>query len=277
MWIGEQITERGVGNGMSLLIFAGIVSRLPQEFFSMKNLWDAGTVSLFGLIFFLVLMIALTTFTTVIQQANRKIPVQYAQRIIGRKVYGGQSTYLPLKVDHSGVIAVIFASSVLYIPSLVAKMAQGAVSVLYVKNALGLVVDWFSPGTFLYNTTYALLIVFFCYFYTAIIFNPVDVSENIKKYGGFIPGIRPGQPTAQYIDHTLVRITLGGALAVALIAILPDYFANRMSLSWYFGGTTLLIVVGVALDTMKQVESHLLMRHYEGFMRSGKLKSRTSF
>ncbi len=277
MWMGEQITERGIGNGMSLLIFGGIVSRLPTEFWSMKTLLDAGTVSLFGLLFFVAVMVLLTAFTTVIQQAHRKIPVQYAQRIIGRKVYGGQSTHLPLKVDHSGVVAVIFASSVLIIPSMVAQYVQNIKSTTLLQSFLRFIIAWFSPGALFYNICYATLIIFFCYFYTAIIFNPADVAENIKKYGGFIPGIRPGQPTAQYIDHALVRITLGGSLAVALIAILPDYLAKHMSLSWYFGGTTLLIVVGVALDTMKQIESHLLMRHYEGFMKSGKLKSRTTF
>jgi len=277
MWMGEQMTERGIGNGMSLIIFAGIVSRLPMELGSMKSLWDAGTVSLFGIILFATLMIVLVSFTTVIQQAHRKIPVQYAQRVIGRKVYGGQNTHLPLKVDHSGVIAIIFASSVLMLPSMVATLIQNIQSKSMWQSFLNFVVSSFSPGTFFYNACYATLIVFFCYFYTAIIFNPVDVAENIKKYGGFIPGIRPGQATAQFIDHTLVRVTLGGALGVALIAIIPDSFAKQMHLSWYFGGTTLLIVVGVALDTMKQLESHLLMRNYEGFMKSGKLKSRTGF
>ena len=277
MWMGEQITERGIGNGMSLIIFANIVARLPLEFNSMIKLVNAESVSIFGLLVFIAIMVLLITFATVIQQAHRKIPVQYAQRVVGRKVYGGGQTHLPLKVDHSGVIAVIFASSVLMLPSLVAKMMESIVASGMIKSFFRFVVEWFSPGTFMYNATYASLVLFFCYFYTAIIFNPVDVAENIKKYGGFIPGIRPGQPTAQYIDHTLVRITLGGAIAVAIIAILPDFCSNRLGMNWYFGGTTLLIVVGVALDTMRQLESHLVMRHYEGFMKSGKIKARNSY
>lgn len=276
MWLGEQISERGIGNGMSIIIFSGIVARVPREIAAMWALFEAGTVTLFELAFFLVIMTGLVALTVVIQQAYRKIPVQYAQRIVGRKVYRGQSTQLPLKVDYSGVIAVIFASSVLVTPTTIAKLFENPNNANLGQNLIQTLIQYLSPGSPLYTVLYAILIVFFCYFYTAITFNPTDVAENMKKYGGFIPGLRPGKSTAEYIDQTLSRITLGGALAVVAIAIIPDFLAKRMSIGWYFGGTTLLIVVGVALDTMKQIESHLLMRHYEGFMKSGKLKSRSA-
>jgi preprotein translocase subunit SecY len=276
MWLGEQISERGIGNGMSIIIFSGIVARVPREIASMWTLFEAGSVSFFELIFFLLVMTALIALTVVIQQAYRKIPVQYAQRIVGRKVYRGQSTQLPLKVDYSGVIAVIFASSVLVTPTTIAKLFENPNNANAGQTLIQTLIQYLSPGSPLYTVLYAVLIVFFCYFYTAITFNPTDVAENMKKYGGFIPGLRPGKSTAEYIDQTLSRITLGGALAVVAIAIIPDFLAKRMSIGWYFGGTTLLIVVGVALDTMKQIESHLLMRHYEGFMKSGKLKSRSA-
>ncbi len=276
MWLGEQISERGIGNGMSILIFSGIVARIPQEAASMWSLFQAGSVSLFEILIFIAIMLALVGLTVAIQQAYRKIPVQYAQRIVGRKVYRGQSTQLPLKVDYSGVIAVIFASSVLVTPTTIAKLFENPNSAGASQSLIQTLIQYMSPGSTLYTILYAVLIVFFCYFYTAITFNPTDVAENMKKYGGFIPGLRPGKSTAEYIDQTLSRITLGGALAVLAIAIIPDFLAKRMSIGWYFGGTTLLIVVGVALDTMKQIESHLLMRHYEGFMKSGKLKGRTA-
>lgn len=277
MWLGEQISERGIGNGMSMLIFGGIVARLPMEFGTMWNLFQAGSVDLFEVVFFLAILSALVGLTVVIQQSYRRIPVQYAQRVVGRKVYRGQSTQLPLKVDYSGVIAVIFASSVLVTPTTIAKLFENPNATGVGQNIVQTLMQYMAPGSWLYTVLYAFLIVFFCYFYTAITFNPTDVAENMKKYGGFIPGLRPGKSTAEYIDQTLSRITLGGALAVLLIAIIPDFLAKKMSIGWYFGGTTLLIVVGVALDTMKQVESHLLMRHYEGFMKHGKLKGRTAF
>lgn len=276
MWLGEQISERGIGNGMSLLIFAGIVARLPMEAASMWTLFQAGSISLFGLLFFVIILTALVALTVVVQQSYRKIPVQYAQRVVGRKVYRGQSTQLPLKVDYSGVIAVIFASSVLVMPATIARMFENPNAAGAGQGVIQAILQYFSPGSVAYTICYAFLIVFFCYFYTAITFNPTDVAENMKKYGGFIPGLRPGKPTADFIDQTLSRITLGGALAVLVIAIVPDFMAHRLSIGWYFGGTTLLIVVGVALDTMKQIESHLLMRHYEGFMKSGKLKGRSA-
>ncbi len=277
MWLGEQINERGIGNGMSMLIFAGIVARLPLEAGTMWALFSAGTVNLFQVLLFVGILLALVALTVVIQQSYRKVPVQYAQRIVGRKVYRGQSTQLPLKVDYSGVIAVIFASSVLITPTTLAQYFQNPNAEGIGQSLITTLINLLSPGSWLYIALYAILIVFFCYFYTAITFNPTDVAENMKKYGGFIPGLRPGKSTAEYIDQTLSRITLGGSLAVVLIAIVPDLLAKQMSIGWYFGGTTMLIVVGVALDTMKQVESHLLMRHYEGFMKQGKLKGRTAF
>ncbi|MEK6646944.1 MAG: preprotein translocase subunit SecY [Candidatus Firestonebacteria bacterium] len=270
MWLGEQITERGIGNGISMLIFAGIVARVPQEIINTTKLVLQGELSLFLTLFVLTGVLALVAFVVFIEAGNRKIPVQYAQRIVGRRVYGGQSTYLPLKVNHSGVIAIIFASSVVMFPATIAKFITN--NVFTEKIA-----EWLSPGAFLHETLYFVLIVFFCYFYTAIVFNPVDIAENIKKYGGFIPGVRPGQPTAEFIDKILTRVTLVGALAVVIIAIVPDIVMRKINIPFYFGGTSLLIVVGVAMDTMKQIESHLLMRHYEGFMKQGKIKSRGAF
>ncbi len=277
MWLGEQISERGIGNGISIIIFAGIIARLPMEIGSMWALFQAGSINLIQMTFFLAVMTALIGLTVIIQQSYRKVPVQYAQRVVGRKVYRGQSTNLPLKVDYSGVIAVIFASSVLITPATIAKFFENPNSTGLGQSLLQGLAQYMSPGNWLYTLLYAFLIVFFCYFYTAITFNPTDVAENMKKYGGFIPGLRPGKSTAEFIDQTLSRITLGGSLAIVLIAIIPDVLAKQMSIGWYFGGTTLLIVVGVALDTMKQIESHLLMRHYEGFMKQGKLKGRSAF
>jgi len=277
MWLGEQISERGIGNGMSIIIFAGIVARLPMEIGSMWALFQAGSINLIQVLLFLIVLSSLVGLCVIVQQAYRKIPVQYAQRIVGRKVYRGQSTQLPLKVDYSGVIAVIFASSVLITPTTLAKYFENPNSMGFGQTIIQTFIQYLSPGHIVYTLLYGALIIFFCYFYTAITFNPTDVAENMKKYGGFIPGLRPGKSTAEYIDQTLSRITLGGALAVVIIAIVPDFLAMKMSIGWYFGGTTLLIVVGVALDTMKQIESHMLMRHYEGFMKQGKLKGRSSF
>jgi preprotein translocase subunit SecY len=276
MWLGEQIQERGIGNGMSIIIFSGIIARLPLEISSMWALFQAGTINFLQVIGFLTVMVGLVALTVIIQQSYRKIPVQYAQRVVGRKVYRGQSTQLPLKVDYSGVIAVIFASSVLVTPTTMFKLFENPNSTGMGQTIIAALMQYLAPGSWLHTLLYAILIVFFCYFYTAITFNPTDVAENMKKYGGFIPGLRPGKATAEFIDHTLSRITLGGALAVVLIAIVPDFLAKQMSIGWYFGGTTIMIVVGVALDTMKQIESHLLMRHYEGFMKQGKVKGRTA-
>lgn len=270
MWIGEQITERGIGNGMSIIIFAGIVARIPMEIANTAKLVISGEQSLFLVLFILAILLGAVGFVVYIEAAHRKIPIQYAQRIVGRKIYGGQSTYLPLKVDHSGVIAIIFASSIIMFPATIATYFQNNI-------IMETIADWLSPGTVFHNLLYIVFIIFFCYFYTAITFNPVDIAENVKKYGGFIPGVRPGKPTSDFIDKILTRVTLVGAVAVALIAIIPDIIARYGNIPFYFGGTSLIIVVGVALDTVKQIESHLLMRHYDGFMKSGKIKARTGF
>lgn len=278
MWLGEQITEYGVGNGISILIFAGIVASLPSQILNTTRLFKTGEISLFGLLFFVIFTLLTVAFVVILQQGARKIPVQYANRVVGRQVFRGQATQLPLKVDYSGVIAVIFASSILIFPSQMAHYAQNIVSEESVWfSLLDFFVRHLSPGSFVYYVLYGALIVFFCYFYTAIAFNPADLAENMKKYGGFIPGIRPGQPTAEFIDRTLTRITLWGALAVCAVAIAPDILTRRLNIPIHFGGTSLLIVVGVALDTMKQIEAHLLMRHYDGFLKHGRLKGRSAF
>ncbi|MDD4237558.1 MAG: preprotein translocase subunit SecY [Desulfotomaculaceae bacterium] len=261
MWIGEQITEKGIGNGISLLIFAGIVSRVPQGLVRMVEYLNAGTISILSVIGLVVIGGLVIAGVVAIQEGQRRIPVQYAKRVVGRRVYGGQTTHLPLKVNQAGVIPIIFASSLLMFPESLAQwFASSAPAAFYVQ--------WFGWGTTMHTIVYALLIIGFTYFYTAVIMNPVDVADNIKKYGGFIPGLRPGRPTADYISKIMSRITLSGAVFLALIAILPSFVLLATKIpNVYFGGTALLIVVGVALDTMKQVESHLLMRSYQGFIR----------
>lgn len=281
MWLGEQITEYGVGNGMSIIIFSGIVASLPGQIDATFRMVKNSSVSLISVIFFVAFTVLTIGFIVILQQGARKIPVQYATRVVGRQVFKGQSTQLPLKVDYSGVIAVIFSSSILVFPSTIAKYVQNVPSVAadqgWLYNAMEFIVRNFSPGAFIYYVLYSAFIVFFCYFYTAIAFNPTDLSENMKKYGGFIPGIRPGQPTAEFIDRTLTRITIWGALAVCAVAVIPDVITRNLHIPIQFGGTSLLIIVGVALDTMKQIESHLLMRHYDGFMKKGRLKGRSAF
>jgi len=267
MWLGEQITESGVGNGISLIIFTGIVARLPA---SIKNIWTlvrTNEMTILSAVFFLILALLVTAGVVLVEQAQRRIPVQYARRVVGRKVYGGQQTYLPLKVDQSGVIAVIFAVAFLTFPLTVAQFFPNST---FFQN----VSRWVNRGTWLYNLIYAGLIIFFCYFYTALTFNPQDVAENLKKWGGYIPGIRPGKPTADYLNKVLSRITLGGAVFVVLIAIMPQYLKSYLNAPFWFGGTALLIAVGVALDTMGQIEAHLIMRHYEGFMKKSRIKGR---
>ena len=260
MWLGEQITEKGIGNGISLIIFAGIVSRLPDGIYVIYQYFEAGTVGLFKLLLFLTIAIAMIVLVIAIQQGQRRIPVQYAKRVVGRKMYGGHSTHIPLKVNQAGVIPIIFASSVLMFPVTIAQF----IDVEWVKTVAG----WFAWGTPLQTTLYALLILFFTYFYTAVTFNVSDMAENMKKHGGFIPGLRPGKPTADYLDRVMTRITLAGSLFLALIAILPNFVVWATDIQGvYFGGTALLIVVGVALDTMKQIESLVLIRHYQGFMK----------
>ena len=260
MWIGEQITARGVGNGISLIIFAGIVSRLPDGLKVIFQYLQAGTVSLLNVILFAAIALAMVVFVIIISEGIRKIPVQYAKRVVGKKAYGGHTSYIPLKVNQAGVIPIIFASSVLMFPVTIAQF----VDVPWVK-AMGKLFQWGSP---LQTTLYVLMILFFTYFYTAVSLNIGDLSDNIKKNGGFIPGLRPGNPTTEYLDKVMSRITLAGAIFLSLIALMPHVIGWVTSIEGvYFGGTALLIVVGVALQTMKQIESMVLMRHYHGFMK----------
>lgn len=260
MWLGELITENGIGNGISLIIFAGIVSRLPMGTYNIIQEVRAGETSILSVIAFLIIAVLVIAGVVAIQEGQRRIPVQYAKRVVGRRVYGGQSTHIPLKVNQAGVIPVIFAMSILMFPTTIASwFPESGVAQFVMRH--------FNFDAPLYMLIYALLIIFFTYFYTAVTFNPADVADNIKKYGGFIPGIRPGRPTADYIERVLSRITLAGAVFLAAIALLPNFIMSLTGLSIQFGGTSLLIVVGVALETMKQMESHLLMRHYQGFMK----------
>lgn len=262
MWLGERITEKGIGNGISLLIFAGIVSRIPAGAVQIFNLLKAGSINIFSVLLFLVIAVLVIAAVVFVTEGQRKIPVQYAKRVVGRRVYGGQSTHIPIRVNSAGVIPVIFASSVLLFPSTIATYFPTSKFALAVNTYL----SWRSP---LYIILQFLLIIFFTYFYTAIIFNPVDVAENIKKYGGFIPGIRPGKATAEYLEKVLSRLTLAGGIFLGLVATLPNFmiYATGIEVAAGFGGTALLIVVGVVLETMKQMEAHLLMRHYQGFIK----------
>ncbi|HVP67768.1 MAG TPA: preprotein translocase subunit SecY [Anaeromyxobacteraceae bacterium] len=270
MWMGEQITERGIGNGISLIIFAGIVARLPDASFQLYASYKAPGSGLDELrvLILAAFMVAVIAFIVFVERAQRRIPVQYAKRVVGRRTFGGQSTHLPLKVNTSGVIPPIFASSVLLFPATLASWFP----------FLQRISDELRPGGWVYNTIYVVFIIFFAYFYTAVTFNPVDVADNLKKYGGYIPGIRPGKKTAEYIDFVLSRITFGGALYLAAVSILPTILINQFGVPFYFGGTGLLIVVGVALDTVQQIEGHLITRHYEGFTgpRGPRIRGRTA-
>ncbi len=260
MWIGEQITAHGIGNGISLIIFAGIVARFPSGFSTIYQYLQVGTVNIFQVILFAIIAVAMIVFVIVVTQGQRRIPIQYAKRVVGRKMYGGHSTFLPLKVNQAGVIPIIFASSVLMFPVTLAQFVQ----VDWVRT----LASYFAWGTFLQTVLYAVLIFLFTYFYTAISINITDMADNMKKYGGFIPGIRPGKPTADYVDRVMSRITFAGAAFLAFVAILPNFIGGLTGIEGvYFGGTALLIVVGVALDTMQQVESLVLTRHYKGFVK----------
>lgn len=260
MWIGEQITAKGIGNGISLIIFAGIISRLPNGLAVIGRYLQAGTINVFNVLIFAALAVLMVMFVVAITVAYRKVPVQYAKRIVGRKMYGGHTTYIPLKVNQTGVMPIIFASSVLMFPVTIAQF----IKIPWIQKVAG----YLAWGTPLQTSLYILLILFFTYFYTAVSLNIPDMSDNIKKYGGFIPGLRPGKPTTDYLDKVMNRITLAGAVFLAFIAIMPNLIVWLTGISGvYFGGTALLIVVGVALDTMKQVESMTLMRHYQGFMK----------
>ena len=290
MWLGEQITERGVGNGISLIIFAGIVVGLPGAIVQTISSLQSGTTSVLKMVILIVFMFAVVAFIVYMERAERRIPVQYAKRVVGRRIYGGQNTYLPLRVNTGGVIPVIFASSVVMIPTTIAGMFQNE----WLQN----IADAISWGQPIYYLLYASAIIFFSYFYVSIIFNPADTAENLRKYGGFIPGIRSGRRTAEYIDRILTRLTLVGAVYLAAVSILPEFllsgmkveglpfigptldavmpawFTQGMGIQFYFGGTSLLIVVGVAMDTVQQIESQLVMRNYEGFMKRGRIRGR---
>lgn len=262
MWLGEQITERGVGNGISLIIFAGIVARMPAAMVTVFDYVRQGILSVFLVIPLVVMMVVVVAAIVFMERGQRRIPVQYAKRVVGRKIYGGQSTYLPLKINTAGVIPPIFASSLLMFPETIGQFVDQA----WVKTFL----EFLHPDRILYQILYVSLIIFFCFFYTAVTFNPLDVADNMKKYGGYIPGIRPGKRTAEYIDRVLTRITFGGALYISAVCVLPSFLIYKLNMPFYFGGTALLIVVGVALDTVAQMESHLITRHYEGFMKGGR-------
>lgn len=272
MWVGEQIQERGIGQGISLVIAAGIISRIPVALQQLVGWTTQRTdqTRYLTLAFMAALLIGVIFAVILVTQAQRKIPVQYARRVVGRKIYGGQSTYIPLKVDTAGVIAIIFAQSIIMFPATIAAFIPNAAFQRFAESMV--------RGSIFYTIIYAALIIFFCYFYTAITFNPQDISDNLKKYGGFIPGIRPGTPTTEFLDFVVTRITLFGAVFIAVIAIFPDFIMARFKVPYliasFFGGTGILIVVGVMLDTIKQIESQLLMRHYEGFIKSGRIHGR---
>jgi len=290
MWLGEQISERGVGNGISLLIFSGIAVGLPSGIISTYAQLEVGSLNIFTMLILVVVMVAVTGFVVLMESSQRRIPVQYAKRVVGRKMYGGQSTHLPIRVNTAGVIPVIFASSIIMFPQTITQFITHPWA-----QAVTAALTWGHP---VYTIMYAASIIFFCYFYTAIIFNPVDVADNMRKYGGFVPGIRPGKRTADYIDGILTRLTFIGSIYLTLVSLLPQFllagfqvapiplvgplldsalpiwFTTGLGINFYFGGTSLLILVGVAMDTVRQVESQLVMRHYEGFMKGGRIKGR---
>jgi preprotein translocase subunit SecY len=267
MWLGEQITERGIGNGISLIIFAGIVARLPVAAYNTWRLAATGELSYFVLIMVIALVFAVVAGIVFMETAQRRVPIQYPKQIRGRKVYGGQSTHMPLKINISGVIPPIFASSIIVFP---ATIAQFFPNVGFMKSAANLL----HPSGIIYNLIYILAIVFFTYFYTAVIFNPVDVAENLKKNGGYIPGIRPGKSTSEYLDKVLSRLTFIGAIYLSVVCVLPILLTSKANVPFYFGGTSLLIVIGVSLDTMSQIESHLISRQYDGLLKSGRIQGR---
>jgi len=290
LWLGEQISERGIGNGISLIIFAGIVVDFPRGLFSILSGLKTGNMDPLRLIFLLILMLAVIAIIVFVERGQRRIPVSYAKRVVGRRVYGGQSTHLPLRVNTGGVIPIIFAASIITIPQTIAQMSK----IPFLRS----IAEQFNIGMPLYNLFYVAAIIFFTYFYVSIVFNPVDVADNLRKYGGFIPGIRPGKNTSDFIDTTLSRITLIGAIYLAAIAILPEFlitgikvqtlpfvgefleanlprwFTQGLNVDFYFGGTSILIVVGVAMDTLQQIEAQLVMRHYDGFMRRSRIRGR---
>ena len=269
MWLGEQITEKGIGNGISLIIFIGIIARFPEAVVQEVMLWWNGSRGTVPLLVMGAMMILVIMAVILVTRAQRKVPVQYPRKVVGRKVYGGQQTHLPLSVNSAGVIPIIFAQSIMFLPSTVAQLFP---ETDWVQN---LVSVWLAPGGLWYSVIYALIIIFFGYFYTAIVFNPMEIADNMRKNGGYIPGIRPGKNTSEYVEKILTRITLPGAIFFAAIAVLPWILISQGGVNFFFGGTGLLIVVGVALDTLQQIESHLMMRHYDGFMKKGKIRGRS--
>jgi len=269
MWLGEQITEKGIGNGISLIIFIGIIARFPDAVIEEVMFVWHGTRPIYLEVIMIAMMIGVIMAIILMTRAQRRIPVQYPRKVVGRKVFGGATTHLPLSVNSAGVIPIIFAQSIMFLPSTVAQLFPDTE---WLQN---LVAIWLAPGAFWYSIIYGLIIIFFAYFYTAIVFNPMEMADNMRKNGGYIPGIRPGKNTAEYIEKILTRITLPGAIFFACIAILPWVLIGRANVNFFFGGTGLLIVVGVALDTLQQIESHLVMRHYDGFMKKGKIRGRS--
>ncbi|MEN6620324.1 MAG: preprotein translocase subunit SecY [Smithella sp.] len=266
MWLGETITEKGIGNGISLIIFAGIVCRLPAGIAGTWRLFSAGELNFFVVLFILILMVAVIGAIVFVEAGQRRIPVQYAKRIVGRKMYGGQTTHLPLKINSAGVIPPIFASSVIMFPATIANFAP--------QGWMQTIAGYLTPGKVGYEVLYVGFIFFFCFFYTAVTFKPDDVADNMKKFGGYVPGIRPGKKTAEYIENILEKLTFSGAIYVSIVCVLPSVLITQFNIPFYFGGTSLLIVVGVAVDTASQVESHLLTRQYEGFMKKGHIARR---
>lgn len=270
MWLGEQITERGIGNGISLIIFVGIIDRLPYAFLDEYQVVASGARSIIIELIIVAGLVFIIAGVVLVTQAMRRIPVQYAKRVVGRKIYGGVTQYIPLRVNQAGVMPIIFAQSIMFVPNTILTFFPNSQFMQDISK-------YFDHTSLVYAFFYGLLIVFFTYFYTAIAFNPKDVSDNMKKQGGFVPGVRPGKATSDFIDNILTKITLPGSIFLAIIAILPAFIAQAgvtQGLAQFFGGTSLLIVVGVALDTLQQIESHLVMRHYDGFMKSGKIKGR---
>jgi len=267
MWLGEQITERGIGNGISLIIFVGIIARMPSAVYNTISLVGVGELSVVFIFFLVFLMIGIIAFIVFMETGQRRLPIQYPKRVVGRKMMGGGTQYLPLKVNSAGVIPPIFASSIIIFPATIVNF----VNVPFLKSISGSL----NPGGALYSILYVIFIVFFTFFYTAVQFNPKDVAENLKKNGGFIPGIRPGSNTAEYIDKVLTRLTLWGAVYLSAVCVLPTLLISEFNVPFYFGGTALLIVVGVAMDTAQQIESHMLARNYDGLLKKGKLKGRS--
>lgn len=270
MWLGEQITNKGIGNGISFIIFIGIVERLPYAVIGEVQQLAAGTRHPFIEIIVLAIIFVMTAFIVLMTQATRRIPIQTPKKVVGTKMYAGQNTVLPLRVNMAGVIPIIFASSIMFAPSMLKQFFPESSVVEDITNM-------FLPGHVVHDSIYALLIIFFTYFYTAIIFNPMDIADNLKKSGGFIPGIRPGKKTAEYLDQVLTRITLPGSCFLAFIAVVPFLILGFFNVTFYFGGTSVLIVVGVALDTLQQLEYHLQMRNYEGFLKKGRLRGRRTY